>query len=161
MIGSIFRLAKTCLRTLRSVFQSRKDLALENLALRQQLAIYEQKRPHPRMSSPDKLFWVLMSRSWSRWKETLVIVKPDTVVRWHREGFRLYWRWKSRRGKKIGRPPIKAEIRDLIRKIATENSWGAPRIHGELLKLGYKVGQRHRSSDRGLGDPATPRGLPI
>ncbi len=88
------------------------------------------------MSASDKLFWVCVSRSWSKWKESLVIVKPDTVVRWHREGFRLYWRWKSRRGKKIGRPPIKAEIRDLIRKMATENSRGAPRIHGELLKLG-------------------------
>ena len=94
------------------------------------------------MSASDQLFWVLMSRSWSHWKETLVIVKPDTVVRWHRAGFRLYWRWKSRRGKKIGRPPIKAEIRDLIRKMATENGWGAPRIHGELKMLGLDISER-------------------
>ena len=136
-IAPLFRLAKTCLQTLRTLFQTRKDLVLEHLALRQQLSIYVQKEPKPRMDLPDKLFWVLMSRSWSRWRETLVIVKPDTVVRWHREGFRLYWRWKSQRGNKPGRPPTKAEIRDLIRKMATENHWGAPRIHGELLKLGY------------------------
>ena len=107
------------------------------------------------MSASDQLFWVLMSRSWSHWKETLVIVKPDTVVRWHRAGFRLYWRWKSRRGKKIGRPPIKAEIRDLIRKMATENRWGAPRIHGELLKLGHDIGQAavSRLMPRRAADP--------
>ena len=91
------------------------------------------------MSPPDKLFWVLMSQYWSRWKEMLVIVQPDTVVRWHQAGFRLFWRWKSQRGKKTGRPPTKDEIRNLIRKMASENKWGAPRIHGELLKLGYKI----------------------
>ena len=142
MIFSPFlRLLKTGLQTLRSLFQSRKELALENLALRQQLAIYDHKQPRPRMSTPDKLFWVFMSRSWSRWKEILVLVDPDTVVRWHQAGFRLFWRWKANRGKKTGRPPTTAEIRNLIRKMASENKWGAPRIHGELLKLGYKIDQ--------------------
>ena len=135
------RLLKIGLQTLRSACRSRAELALENLSLRQQLAIYVQKQPHPRMSAPDKLFWEFMSKSWSKWKKTLIIVKPDTVVRWHRVGFRLYWRWKSRQGKKIGRPPINDEIRSLIRKMADENHWGAPRIHGELLKLGHKIGQ--------------------
>ena len=93
------------------------------------------------MSPPDKLFWVLMSQYWSRWKEMLVIVQPDTVVRWHQMGFRMFWRWKSQRGKKTGRPPTKDEIRNLIRKMASENKWGAPRIHGELLKLGCKIDQ--------------------
>ncbi len=141
MLSSIILLLKTGLQTLRSLFQSRKDLALENLALRQQLAILVQKQSHPRLRGPDRFFWVLLSRVWSRWKEHLVIVKPDTVVRWHRKGFRLYWRWISNRGRKTGRLRISNEIRMLIFKMINENHWGAPRIHGELLKLGYVVGQ--------------------
>jgi putative transposase len=142
MFTPIVRLIKVGLQTLRSLFQNRKDLALENLAFRQQLSIYAQKEPKPRTSASDKLFWVLMSRSWSRWQNHLIIVKPETVIRWHRAGFRLYWRWISKRDRRVGRPPVTAEVRELIDRMVKDNpSWGAPRIHGELLKLGFKVGQ--------------------
>jgi hypothetical protein len=93
------------------------------------------------LNSLDRLFWTLLHRGWSRWADVLVLVKPETVVGWHRAGFRLYWRWRSRpRG---GRPKIDAEVRALIQRLANENaSWGAPRIHGELLKLGFAVSER-------------------
>ena len=82
-----------------SVFRSRDDLVLENLALRQQLLALHAKRPRPRLSSFDKLFWVVLRRVWSGWKKSLILVTPETVVRWHRAGFRLYWSWISRRSK--------------------------------------------------------------
>jgi putative transposase len=84
----------------------------------------------------------LLRRYWSHWAEALAIVRPDTVVRWHRAGFRVYWNWLSRRGKRSGRPPLPLEVRSLIRRMATENPWGAPRIHGELLCLGFDVSER-------------------
>src|SRR5262249_51541291 len=116
-------------------FQSRGDTALEVLALRHQIAVLQRKRPRPLLNSLDRLFWTTLRSFWSRWKDVLVIVKPETVVGWHRAGFRLYWRWRSRpRG---GRPKITQEIRVLIRRLADENpGWGAPKTHGELLKLG-------------------------
>jgi putative transposase len=97
--------------------------------------VLQRKRPRPLLNSLDRLFWTTLRNFWSRWKDVLVIVKPETVVGWHRAGFRLYWRWRSRpRG---GRPKITEEIRALIRRLADENpGWGAPKIHGELLKLG-------------------------
>ena len=89
----------------------------------------------------DRIVWVLLSRIWRRWREALVIVKPATVVSWHRQGFRLFWRWKSRR--KPGRPRIDKATRALIKRMFEENEgWGAPRIHAELLKLGIDVGER-------------------
>ena len=107
-------------------------LAAENLALRQQLAILEQKAKRPRLRQRDRIFWVWLSRLWKGWRSVLVIVQPDTVVRWHRQGFLFYWRWKSRTAR-IGRPRIDAEIRDLIRQMSRENpTWGAPRIQSEL-----------------------------
>ena len=129
------------LSALRGFFHSRCDTALEVLALRQQVAVLKRKRPRPPLNSLDRLFWTLLHRCWSRWADVLVLVKPETVVGWHRAGFRLYWRWRSRpRG---GRPKIDAEVRALIRRLANENaSWGAPRIHGELLKLGFAVSER-------------------
>ena len=122
-------------------FRSRADIAIEILALRQQLAVLKRKRPRPPLRSLDRLFWTLLRRRWSRWAEVLVIVKPSTVVGWHRTGFRPYWRWRSRaRG---GRPKITEEIRGLVRQLANENpQWGAPKIHGELLKLGFVVSER-------------------
>ena len=124
---------------LRSLFASRSDLLLENPALRQQLSILRTKRPRPRMRMADRIFWVTLRRPWPRLKEVLVLVQPDTVVRWHREGFRRYWRWKSR-VRNAGHPSTKAEIRALVRRMAAENpTWGAPRIHGELLMLWYDV----------------------
>lgn len=90
----------------------------------------------------DRIFWIIIRRFWNRWRDALIVVKPETVVRWHRKGFKLFWRWKSRY-KGPGRPQISSEIRDLIRKMADANPfWGAPRIHGELLKLGIFISER-------------------
>ena len=112
---------------------------LENLALRQQLAVLRKQTPRPRLLAVDRLFWVALSQKWSRWKEALCIVEPQTVIAWHREGFRLFWKWRSSRG---GRPPVSAEVRALVRRLASDNpTWGAPRIHGELLKLGFQLAQ--------------------
>jgi putative transposase len=122
-------------------FRSRSDLALEVLALRQQVAVLKRRRPRPRLNSLDRLFWTTLRRAWTRWAEVLAIVKPETVVGWHRAGFRLYWRWRSRASR--GRPKLSAEVRGLIRRLAEENpTWGAPKIHGELMKLGFVVSER-------------------
>ena len=126
-----------------SVFRSRDDLVLENLALRQQLLALHSKRPRPRLGAFDKLFWVLLRRVWSGWKRSLILVTPETVVRWHRAGFRLYWSWISRARKAVGRKPISRDVRELIFRMVAENpTWGAPRIHGELLKLGFVISER-------------------
>ena len=126
-----------------SVFRSREELFLENLSLRQQLLALHAKRPRSRPSSVDKLFWVVLRKVWSGWKRSLILVTPDTVVRWLRTGFRLYWSWISRSRKVEGREPISREVRDLILRMGAENlTWGAPRIHGELLKLGFDVSER-------------------
>jgi len=98
-------------------------------------------KKRPRLTATDRLLWVSLSRIWRRWRSTLVLVKPETVVAWHRKGFRLFWTWKVRHGQR-GRPAITREIRDLIRTMCRENpTWGAPRIHGELLKLGIDIGE--------------------
>lgn len=124
----------------RSVFQTQGELALENLALRQQLAVMKFQQPRPKLSMGDRRFWLFLSRYWSDWRQTLIVVQPDTVVRWHRKGFKHYWTWKSRRNR--GRPIIDREIRVLISRMSQANPlWGAPRIHGELLKLGIEVSQ--------------------
>jgi len=126
---------------LRGVFRSRTELAAENLALRQQLTILQQKSKTPRLRRRDRMFWALLSRIWVDWRAALLIVQPDTVVRWHRAGFRLFWRWKSRTAK-VGRPKIKAEIRNLIRRMSRENPlWGTPRIQSELALLGHVVAE--------------------
>jgi len=112
------------------------------VALRLQLSVLKRKNPRPRLSPWDQLFWVFLRRVWSRWAEVLVVVKPETVVRWPRGVARLYWRFLSRR-KESGRPRISSELRQLIERMAKENpTWGAPRIHGELLKLGFDVSER-------------------
>ena len=142
---------------LRVFFRSRRDTALEVLALRQQVAVLKRKRPRPRLNSLDRLFWTALRQCWSCWTEVLVIVKPDTVIGWHRAGFRLFWRWRSRsRG---GRPKISSEIRTLIQRLAQENrDWGAPKIHGELQKLGFVIAERsvarYLRRMRRRGDPA-------
>jgi len=136
----MFRLLLALLGTAKSALKAHRELALENLALRQQLAVLRHQVKRARPTKADRLFWVVLSRVWDRWREALVFVKPQTVIGWHRQGFALYWTWKSRsRG---GRPRISQEIRDLIRRMARENpTWGAPRIHGELLKLGFDVSE--------------------
>ena len=119
-----------------------REIALENLALRQQLAVMRRQHPRPRLRRADRLFWVWLSRIWSDWRQALLLVRPETVIAWHRQGFRLFWSWISRR-KRAGRPGVSPEVRDLIRKVAAANPlWGAPRIHGELLKLGIEVSER-------------------
>src|SRR5713101_8041911 len=132
----------TLLATLSSIFRSRAALELENVALRHQIGVLQRSaRKRPRLTPGDRLLWVWLSRIWSDWRSALAIVKPETVVAWHRAGFRLFWTWKVRRGQP-GRPVICREIRDLIRKMCRENpGWGAPRIHGELLKLGIDIGE--------------------
>jgi putative transposase len=148
------------LRWLRAVCRLRSDLALENLALRQQLTVLSRRHPRPRLTSGDRFFWVMLRRVWVKWTDPLIIVKPDTVVGWHRAGFRLYWRFRSRVKIRVGRPRTGQEIRDLIHRMAAENgTWGAPRIHGELLKLG--VGVSERTVSRYLQDqPRKPASRP-
>ncbi len=124
-------------------FYSRRDLLLENLALRQQLLTLKRRKPRPRLARLDRLFWLVARRPWPKWKQALVIVTPETVIRWHRLGFGLYWNWLSRHRVVVGRKPISKEVRDLIFRMVAENStWGAPRIHGELLKLGIDISER-------------------
>jgi len=131
-----------CLTCLSALVRSRYNLSLEILALRRQLGILKRKHPRPRLLIRDRIFWVLLRRVWPAWRDALVIVKPETVVAWHRAGFRLFWSLRSR-PKSVGRPKIDAEVRTLIRRMGIENScWGAPRIHGELLKLGFDVSER-------------------
>src|ERR1700687_4554484 len=132
LAGAIFRL-----------FHSRRRLLLENLALRQQLATLKRKHPRLRLSAFDRFFWVLARRFWSRWKQALIIVGPETVARWHRSGFAFYWHVISKARRVTGRRRISKEVRDLIFRMVIENpTWGAPRIHGELLMLGFDVSER-------------------
>jgi len=140
----VLSLLITVLAAARSALRTRGVLALENLALRQQLAVLRRRRPRPPLAWTDRLFWVALSRAWSRWRDVLIIVKPATVVRWHRSAFRSLWTWRSRRAP--GRPPIDRRTRDLVRQVTRANPlWGAPRIHGELLKLGIKISEREVS----------------
>ena len=136
----MLRLLRLFLGLLFRCFCSRRVLLLENLALRQQLLVFKQRKQRPMLAPFDKLFWIGIKSVWSQWKNSLVLVTPETVVRWHRAGFRRYWRWRSRR---TGRKPVNKEIRDLIIRMVSENpTWGAPCIHGELLKLGFNVSER-------------------
>ena len=144
------------LGSLRSALRTRADLALENLALRQQLINLRRTSSRARLRNCDRAFWLVLSRFWSRWADVLVVVKPDTVVRWHRAGFRLFWRWKSHAGGPSD-GGVGQETKRLIRQMAQANvGWGAPRIHGELLKLGIDIGER--SVSRSM--PPKPRTPP-
>jgi transposase InsO family protein len=126
---------------LADLFKSRRQLEVENLFLRHQLNIVLRHKPHRfRLRGSDKALMVWMTRLWPSLLGLSHVVQPDTILRWHRAGFRAYWRWKSRR--RVGRPPIDRELRELIRRMSEENPlWGAPRIHGELLKLGFEVAE--------------------
>ena len=127
---------------LRCTLRRHTSLQFEILALRHQLGVLKRSnRRRLRLRSSDRILWVLLSGFWPNWRDCLLFVKPDTVIAWHRKGFRLYWKWKSRRGR-IGRPRISREIRELIRNMSSCNVlWGAPRLHAELLKLGIEVFQ--------------------
>ncbi len=112
------------------------------MALRQQPAVLAHTGRRGRVTGADRLFWVTLRRLWARWSDVLVFVKPETVIHWHRAGFRKYWTWLSRR-QRTGRPSINASLRELILRVAAENpTWGAPRIHGELRMLGIAVSER-------------------
>jgi hypothetical protein len=123
-------------------FRRRASLELELLALRHQLAVLRRQRPgRPWLRRGDRLLWAWLYRTWPRCLKGVVLVKPATVVQWHRQGFRKYWRWRSR-SRGVGRPGVNREIRELIREMSAANPlWGAPRIHGEMLKLGIEVSQ--------------------
>jgi putative transposase len=122
-----------------ALFRTRRQSAIEILALRHQLGVLKRSVKRPGLNNVDRALWVLLSRRWASWSDALIIVKPATVIKWHRAGLRRYWAWRSR--PKGGRRGIDPEIRQLIRRMANANMWGAPRIHGELLKLGLKISE--------------------
>ena len=134
----LLTLIAALLRSALALFRIRNEQAIVELVLRQQLAVYSQTHRKPRLRPLDRAFWVALRGFWPPWREALVIVRPDTVIRWHRKGFRLYWRWISKRGP--GRPRLSAELQELIHRFAVENAWGARKIQAELEKLGFKVG---------------------
>jgi len=110
----------------RAVLVNSAAISLENVALRHQLAVLQRSVGRPRLDRRDRLFWVALSQVWAGWRVSLVIVQPATILAWHRQGFQLYWRWKSR-GRSVGRPPLDSELRMLIRRMARENpTWGSP-----------------------------------
>src|SRR2546428_961510 len=130
------------LRLLPFLFGGHRQLALENLALRQQLAVYKRTVNRPKLQRSDRLLWVWLSRVWPAWRQALVIVAPATVLSWQRRRFRRHWATLSGRPP-AGRPPIDAAIKALVRSMAAANPlWRAPRIHGELLKLGIDIAER-------------------
>jgi len=139
----MFRFIVLSIGPLVCLWRARRSLLLENLALRQQLAVLKRRHPKPRIGLLDQLFWVAVRRFWSGWKPSLIVVTPETVVRWHRASFRLYWRLISRARTPVGRRPTSREVRELIFRMVAENpTWGAPRIHGEFLMLGFDLSER-------------------
>ena len=121
--------------------RTQRSLVFENLALRHQLAVLQRTARRPRLRTADRLLWVLLSRMWSGWMDAISVVQPATVIRWQRTGFKLVWTWKSRQNGP-GRPAVALEVRALIRRMSKANPpWGAPRIHGELQKLGVEISQ--------------------
>ena len=147
-------------------FRSRAALQLEILALRHQLAILQRSVKRPKLTPADRLLWAWLCAVWNDWQSSVFIIKASTVISWHRQGFRLFWARKVRHGKP-GRPAVPKEVRQLIRTISRENPlWGAPRIHGELLKLGIDIGEtsvskylvrRHKPPSQTWRLPGQPR----
>jgi putative transposase len=126
---------------LRALLVNSAAVALENVALRHQVSVLQRSVRRPRFRRRDRIFWLWLARLWAGWRASLVIVQPATVLAWHRQGFQLYWRWKSRR-RSVGRPPLDLELRTLIRRMARENpTWGRRRIQAELRFLGYEVAE--------------------
>ncbi len=122
-------LLQLAVKTLLSIFKTRQQLILENLALRQQLAVLNRLAKRPPLTPSDRMLWVMLSRIWSHWAKTLLIVQPETVVRWHREGFRCYWAWKSK-VQRPGRPSSDPTVRDLIRRYCQLKPNLAPSTRG-------------------------------
>src|SRR5499433_1516298 len=124
------------------VFTGHKQVALENIALRHQLAVYTREKKRPRLRNRDRLFWIALKKLWKDWRAALVFVQPETVTGWQRKRFKRYW-WKLSQSKGPGRPQVYSDLRKLVRTMAAANPiWGAPRIHGELLKLGFEISER-------------------
>jgi len=147
------RVAPTFPRLVGQFFPLPADLVLENLALHRQLLALHAQRPRRRLTALHKLFWVALRMCWSGWRQPLVLVTPRTVVNWQRAGFRLYWTWVSRFSQVGGQKRVSKEVRALIFRMAAENpTWGAPRIHGELLKLGFDLSEKECLAM----DPASP-----
>lgn len=139
----MFRLLQLMLGLSIRVFCSRSNLLMENLVLRQQLSVLKRRHRSPKLPAVDKLFLVAVQKFWTGWKRSLILVSPETVVRWHRAGFRLYWFCLSRHRIRTGRKQISKELRELIFRMVAENpTWGASRIHGELQMLGFDVSER-------------------
>ena len=133
----MWTLLQAIVGSLVAALRPRASLVAENLALRQQLAILHRATPRPQLRPIDRAFWVVLSKVWSRWSDVLAIVKPATVITWHRRAFARFWAWKSRR---VGRPPLADEIVALIGRMARENpTWSRRRITSELAKLGFVV----------------------
>src|SRR6266480_5616765 len=152
----------TLVVALSSVFKTRAALQLENVALRHQLGVLHRSVKKPKLTPLDRLLWAWLCGVWAEWRSALIVVKPETVIAWHRKGFRLFWTWKVRHGQP-GRPSVPKDVHDLIRVMSRANpTWGAPRIHGELLKLGMNIGETSVSSiwsvtgsrQRRLGGPS-------
>jgi len=138
----MFTLFVSLLSSVPAYFRTRSGLQAEILALRHQLLVLQRSsRAHKlRLSSADRALWVWLSRLWTEWRSALIVVKPETVIGWHRQGLRLYWRSKSRHPS--GRPSVSSEVADLIRRMSMANPrWGAPRLQGELMKLGISISQ--------------------
>lgn len=132
VLHQLFRLALSALHvaaaSASAAFKSRATLQLENLALRHQLGVLRRSVKRPKLTFADRLLWAWLCEVWSDWRSALAIVKPETVIGWHRKGFRLFWTWKVRGGQ-LGRPPVPKDVRELIRKMCRKNPlWGAPRI---------------------------------
>jgi putative transposase len=127
--------------SLSGCLRSRAALQLEIIALRHQIGVLQRSVKRPKLTSADRLLWAWLCSVWHDWRSGVHIIKASTVVGWHRKGFRLFWTWKIRHGKP-GRPVVPKEVRELIRTMSRENPlWGAPKIHGELLKLGVAIGE--------------------
>src|SRR6476660_8030528 len=138
MLKAIF----STLRFIILVLAGHKEIALENAALRQQLTILKREQPRPKLRHRDRLFWIALMKIWKQWRTALVVVQPATVVSWQRRRFKQYWKKLSQKTSP-GRPQVSSEVRKLVRTMAAANvTWGAPRIHGELLKLGFEVSER-------------------
>ena len=141
MLRLVVWLIALWVQALRAVLRSRSDLVLENIALRQQITVLKRKEPRAQLDDRTRAFWVAMCKTWSGWAQRLIIVKPETVVKWHRDRVRRHWTRISHGKRGPGRPRIDIELRALIPTMARDNGWGAPRIHGELKKLGFVVSQ--------------------
>ncbi len=149
-------LLRTALALLRVLFRSRAELALENLALRHQLMVLRRSVRRPKLRQIDRLFWISLSQGWKDWRPSLVLVKPETVVGWHRKGFKLFWKWKSRTRRR-SRPTVPREIINLIRRMAGENPlWTPERIQSEMALLGHHVAESTVAKYMGRRRPGSP-----